>query len=479
MDSGSNRSVRTVAPSDLPPGPRLEDGARVGIVGGGPAGSFFAYFLLEMAETLGRRLEVEIHEARDFSVPAPAGCNMCGGIVSESLVQMLATEGILLPDTVVQRGIDSYVLHMDVGSVRIETPLHEMRIGAVHRGLGPRDLKEARWESFDGFLLGQAVDRGARVVHGRVQALGVADGRPQVTGADGTTRTFDLLVVAGGVNSDATTLLEGMGVGYRPPKTARTFIREYFLGENRIESALGSAMHVFLLNMPGLEFAAIVPKGEYATVCLLGDGVDKKLVDRFMETDEVRACFPDGMEIPKRSCQCLPFINVEGVERPFADRLLILGDCGVTRLYKDGIGAAYRTAKVAATTAALQGVSAASFERYFLPAARAIARDNRLGHVAFSMTRLIQKHRFARRGILRMTAGEQRREGHQRHMSRMLWDVFTGSAPYRSVVTRGIHPGFVGRLAWSLLAANLGPGRSPSGPPLERSAPQSGAARRT
>lgn len=469
MGSKAFNGVKAVAPSDLPPGPRLEEGARVGIIGGGPAGAFFAYFLLDIAETLGRRLDVEIHEARDFSMPAPAGCNMCGGIVSESLVQMLATEGILLPDSVVQRGIDSYVLHMDVGSVRIETPLHEMRIGAVHRGLGPRDLKEARWESFDAFLLGRAAQKGARIVRGRVQHAAIEDGMPRLTGADGATREYDLLVVAGGVNADATRLLEGMGIGYRPPKTARTFIREYDLGEELIAATLGHSMHVFLLDMPGLEFAAIVPKGSYATVCLLGDGVDKALVDRFMESPEVRACFPADLHLPKRSCQCLPFINVEGVSRPFADRLLILGDCGVTRLYKDGIGAAYRTAKIAATASVLQGVSAASYERYFLPAVRAIAHDNRMGHVAFAMTRLIQQHRFARRGLLRMTAAEQRRDGARRPMSRMLWDVFTGSAPYRSVVTRGMRPAFVGTLAWDLVAANLKPGAAaaPAPPPVQ------------
>ena len=35
----------------------LEDGARVAILGGGPAGSFFAYFLLELAEQAGKQIE--------------------------------------------------------------------------------------------------------------------------------------------------------------------------------------------------------------------------------------------------------------------------------------------------------------------------------------------------------------------------------------------------------------------------------------
>src|SRR5512143_1517025 len=119
----------------------LRDGCRVCVVGGGPAGSFFSYFLLQMAETLGVDITLDLYEPRDFTQPGPAGCNMCGGIVSESLVQALATEGILLGPGVVQRTIDSYFLHMDVGDVGIATPRQEKRIASVHRGGGPRGSK--------------------------------------------------------------------------------------------------------------------------------------------------------------------------------------------------------------------------------------------------------------------------------------------------------------------------------------------------
>ena len=32
---------------------QLQDGSRVAVIGGGPAGSFFAYFLLQFAQRLG------------------------------------------------------------------------------------------------------------------------------------------------------------------------------------------------------------------------------------------------------------------------------------------------------------------------------------------------------------------------------------------------------------------------------------------
>jgi len=70
----------------------LRDGSRIAVVGGGPAGSFFSYFLLNMAEAIDLDLTVDIFEPRSFKYCGPAGCNHCGGIVSESLVQILAAE---------------------------------------------------------------------------------------------------------------------------------------------------------------------------------------------------------------------------------------------------------------------------------------------------------------------------------------------------------------------------------------------------
>ncbi len=111
----------------------LSDGSKVGVIGGGPAGTLTSYFLLELAERIGLELEVDIYEPKDFSRLGRAGCNMCGGVVSESLVQILVTEGINLPPSVVQRGIDSYVLRTDRGTgaqwVRVAQYRHR-RLGA-------------------------------------------------------------------------------------------------------------------------------------------------------------------------------------------------------------------------------------------------------------------------------------------------------------------------------------------------------------
>jgi len=426
----------------------LNSGSHVAVIGGGPAGSFFSYLLLDMAQRVGIDLQVDIYEPRDYSLPGPVGCNMCGGVISESLVQTLATEGINLPPTVVQRGIDAYVLHMDEGNVRIDTPLREKRIAVVHRGAGPRGMEGMKWRSFDDYLLELAVGKGAKLVRGRVESLSRKGGRLQVKTRGGLPQTYDLLVPAVGVNTATLKLFEALGLSYKPPRTTRTYICEFCLGQETVEKYLGNSMHVFLLNIPRLEFAAIIPKGDYVTMCLLGREIDKSLVQFFLDAPEVKKCFPPNWRVPQDFCHCSPQINVQGAVQPFADRIVFIGDCGMTRLYKDGVGAAYRTARAAAKTAIFQGISAEDFHRYYRPVCKGIGTDNKIGKMIFSATRLTQKIRFANRGILRMVSREQQNEGGRQRMSIVLWDIFTGSAPYREVFLRTLHPSFLVRLLW-------------------------------
>jgi len=435
----------------------LADGARAAVIGGGPAGSFFSYFFFEMARRAGIDVEVDIFEPRDFWAVGPAACNMCGGIISETLVQNLAADGINLPDTIVQRGIDSYVLHVDAGSVLIDTPLHEMRIGAVHRASGPRDLEDIKYGSFDGYLQTLAIKKGADVRRELVTGIERDGEKFKVSSKEGEQR-YDLVVVAAGVNSAVLKLFGEAPGGYQAPETAKTYIREYLLGEDVIARYLGSSMHVFLPNIAGLEFAAIIPKGDYASVCLLGDGIDKKVLEAFLTSEPVSRCMPPQWDAKAKSCQCSPRINVKGAARPYADRAVFIGDAGVTRLFKDGIGAAYRTAKAAARTAVFHGVSANDFERYFMPVCEGIEKDNAIGRWMFGVSAQVQQRAAARRAVLRMTTHEQRGRPASRRMSMILWDLFTGSATYREILGRAMHPAFAGRLSWDLLCSLRAPG---------------------
>jgi flavin-dependent dehydrogenase len=340
---------------------------------------------------------------------------------------------------------------MNGRQVRIETPLQEKRIGSVHRGTGPRKLDPdlRTWKSFDGHLQELAIERGARPIRDRVKEAGWDDGRPLLTTKGGSSEAYDLVAVAVGINSPALKLFEPEPVSYELPETTRTFIREYHLGERWTEAHLGNAMHVFLLNIPGLEFAAIIPKLNCATVCMLGDSIEKETFQAFIDSPEVRSCMPLNWEPGEFVCQCSPRMNIGGSKRPFGDRIVFIGDSGVTRLYKDGIGAAYRTAKAAARTAVFEGVSADDFERHFQPTCAGISADNRIGRMMFRVTEAIKKRRLARETVLRMVMREQADRRRRPRMSTVLWDMFTGSASYREILLRALHPAF---LVWELAA---------------------------
>lgn len=437
----------------------LENGSRVAVIGGGPAGSLFAYFLLSFSHRLDLELELDIFEPRDFSVYGPAGCNMCGGIVSESLVQALALEGVVLPASLVQRGIESYVLHTWDRTLAIETPLREKRIAAIHRGGGPRDAEAHRWGGFDGYLLGLAQQRGARVVRARVGDAGLTDdGRPEVRLKDGTHR-YDLLVGATGVNSSAWPLFEKLGLRSKPPRTAKTYVTELRMGQQKVSRYFGNAMHLFLLDIPKLDCAAMIPKGDYVTVCLLGSGIDDGTIDAFFKSEPVRTCLPPEEMTGPGNCHCGPRINEREAASGFADRVVLVGDCGVSRLYKDGIGAAYRTAKAAARTAAFAGVSEADFRKHYAPLYRSIANDNRYGALMFEVMHLMKAAPPLLKGAVGMAAREQADESSARRMSLVLWDMFTGSAPYRDIFFRTLDPRFVGGFAREIARALVGDGK--------------------
>ena len=63
----------------------LKDGSKIAIIGGGPAGCFFANFALKIAKQKGIKVDITIFEGKDFCQKGPRGCNMCAGVISEKL----------------------------------------------------------------------------------------------------------------------------------------------------------------------------------------------------------------------------------------------------------------------------------------------------------------------------------------------------------------------------------------------------------
>jgi flavin-dependent dehydrogenase len=415
----------------------LEDGAHIAVIGGGPSGSFFSIFALRMAKMAGKRISLTIYEPKDFTKEGPAGCNRCGGIISELLVQTLAVEGITLPESVVQRGIDSYNLHTDHGSVFIPTPAHEKTIATVYRGGGPKGGAATKKESFDNFLLSLAVSEGAEHRPVNIEWIEYKNRRPILYSGGRSIDGPDLVAGAIGVKSRTSRLFEDMGFGYKGPKTITAAIAEIETDSNTIAERFGNAVHLFLLPMREVKFAAMIPKGTYVTLCLLGKNLNQDSMNAFISHNVVQKVLPE----PSRytiGCRCLPKMNVKAAEVPFTDRAVLFGDAGSSRLFKDGIGAAYVMGKSAAKTALLYGVSREHFRKEYYPVYRSLIIDNWFGTLLFATTDIFKQNRALTKSMLAVVRQERQVPGNPGRLSSVLWDMFTGNERYKNIFRKAV-----------------------------------------
>lgn len=434
----------------------LKDGSRIAVIGGGPAGSFFSYYVLENARRFDLQIELDIFEAKDFTKIGSSGCNHCGGIVSESLVQELATDGLVIPSEIMQRGINTYTMHTEQGTRKIHAPTDEHRIASVFRGCGPRGCLDKSLKGFDNYLLGLCKEKGARPIPEKVTLLERTEDGVMVGCSKSAKRKYDLVVGAVGLNTKALELFKGICPSYSLPEVTRAYISEFMMKPSDIEKSLGNSMHVFLLDIPQITFGALIPKYNYVTLVLLGKDIDKDIVHNFISSNEVRSCFPEDFPIKRTvPCQCYPYINIKQGNHAYADRVVLIGDSASSKLYKNGIGAAFITAKAAASTAVFEGISQRHFEKYYKPICKDMDRDNWIGKWIFSVTSIIQKSAVLKRGLLHLVGKEQAQEHSPLRLSSALWDTFTGSAGYRNILRRFLHPGLLYGLVKSTLASNI------------------------
>ncbi len=222
----------------------------------------------------------------------------------------------------------------------------------------------------------------------------------------------------------------------------------------------GSSVHVFFDHPPGLIFGALIPKGRYANVSLLGRRLPPDAVGDFLDGHGLAALFPAGAPA---LCGCTPRVAVSPAPGLYADRLVVVGDAAVTRLYKDGIGAAFQTAEAAARTAIERGVSRQDFAAGYRPLVRQTAADNAYGRLLFRLWS------FTRRlpGLLatweRAILAEADLPPEAHIHTRVLWGMFTGDESYRRIFFLSLsRPALRG--LWR--AARLGSLPRPSGNPL-------------
>ncbi len=433
----------------------------VAIVGAGPAGSFFAIHLLREAKRQGRLLDVVLVEKRSPSDPEGAGfqcrgCNYCAGIISPRLNQTLEENGLLVPPEVIQQQINYVWVHGQWKNLRLRVPEGE-RIYSVYRGSLP-GRRGGTPTGFDGFLLGEAIREGARIVHGKVQTAAYnASGRPVLTVKGLLGENFeiqaDFAAFATGINGyygldsrldTLTGAIRNLNPKFVPSRSRRTLIFELDVGEEYLKRNLNNEMYFIEYGSRRLaiEHTALIPKGRYLTVAVIGGCVDravlpqdsKRIIEAFLALPQIDHILP-GIGSAPLGCVCAPSMTVYAAGSPYGDRFAIIGDAVASRLNKDGLYSAYITAERLAHAVFDEGIDARSLKRGYAREIRRLANDNLFGRIVYAVSRTAFTMPLLSRVAYQAFATEYKVQSKgERPVSRMLWKIASGAADYGEVL---------------------------------------------
>ena len=432
----------------------LRDGSRIAIIGGGPAGAFFAHFAQKYAEEAGINTTVTIFDGKNFLEKGPKGCNLCAGVISESLDQKLKNEGIFLPEKRIINRLDGYCLHAEDQTIDLSHTDNETgRISTVFRGNGPRFSSFPDVISFDDFIMEWAVDMGTKIIPHQVLDIVIPENAADpLTISYGQkdapeSYTADLVVCAFGVNTQLLTKIQNLGFAYTPPKTQVTYQAEFLLGDEHISQHFGNVIHVYMPKSKNIKYATIIPKGNYITITLIGKkDTSPQILKEFLRMKDIK----DKIPFIKPHCLCHPRITISTAKNPYTDRLVLIGDASFSRHYKNGIESAFLTAQLAAESSFKHGIDARAFRTHYIKLAKKkIRNDNRYGRLLFRMNDMVSALPILMQSYF--IVAEKKDSKTAKRMRSILWNMFTGNIFYKDIFKMSMNF----RLQLSLLKATI------------------------
>ncbi len=437
----------------------LKNGSKIAVIGAGPAGTFFADKAEQLARQRGIDISVNIFDGKDFTQRGPMGCNLCAGVIAESLVNRLYYRGIVLPPERVQNTIEGYYLRGRAGGYLLKNPLNRRRITTVFRGNGPRKATEEGNVSFDDYLLEHVRRKGIKVVGQMVKNVSLpTDPEKQVritTEKDGKKSSFyaDLVVGAFGVSGSLTRKIQDLGFGYIPPRTIRAWNVEIRLRRDFIQKNFGNNIFTYNLStLKGTCVLSIIPKKDFITVNMVGSkDIRREDLADFLDLLVLQKKLPRYWKWSYNFCSCAPRVPVTQAKKPYTNRMVIIGDASCCRYYKNGIESAFITAQLAAETAFKRGISESDFKKgYYRNLKKTIIKDNTFGRILFRINDVVSSSTFLSQVMFRV-AGEPEKHRKTNRMVEVLWNTYTGNIPYKPIFLMFIHPA----LQWKLIVVTV------------------------
>ena len=449
----------------------LKDGSRIAIIGGGPAGSFFAIQFLKQAGSLDKKINITIIEKNinlNLQENSPLfsckeGCNYCAGGISPKLAAALEKESLYLPEEIIADRINSLTIHGHWKNIELKVPDHK-KMYSVFRGSRPKG-RSNKFTNFDSFLLEKAKEAGAKIVSGEAYDVRYSDEQiltvfyklNQDRYKVQETIEVDFIVFAGGVNQIPGEPLERQPIlktiqatipGFHPPKVRKALISEVELRKDFRDFLEGEIFFVeYGSKVLKIEMSSLLPKNKYITVVMLGKSIDRAkppekvyLLREYLQLPQVKRIFPQSVE-NTFACACNPNMTVGVAKNPIGNRTAVIGDMAVSKLYKDGIYSAYLMASSLARTILDTGISYKSLKRGYWPTIKKIKSDNSFGKVVFMLNRVVFSNPMLSRILYQAVLTERKNKPQRsRRLADILWKIASGDGTYKASLISMFHP---------------------------------------
>lgn len=441
---------------------RLKNGSKILILGGGPAGALFAIHLLGQSKQANLDITVTIIEKKMVQQPGHfpcklKGCNYCAGIISPRLHDALEEIGLSLPRELICEEFSHIWIHGLWKNFPLKlSPGQHMY--SLFRGSLPLDRQD-RAEGLDGFLLSQARIRGAAVIPGEVTDIRYTPlEKPYVTVKDDsgekTAIESDFVAIATGIhpfqgstcdNNPVFRSFRRINPGFTPPRVRPALIFELKPSPGYLKKYMNKEIYFIVSESKKLrlDHISLVPKGNYLTVALVGDRIDRaafpedtrRIIGEFLSLSHSRTILPHiNLRNTPVSCCCMPFMVTAPSKGAVCDRIAVVGDALGSRLYRDGIFSAYVSAEALAKTVIHKGVDRKSLSSGYDWVIQWLKTDTRYAKLVIGWIQNILKSPFMSRILYQTFATEMKfKNREQWPLGQVLLDLGSGATDYSHI----------------------------------------------